>query len=567
MDVVTLSPLAGHMAAINSKYSRLYNNPMFDYLSEMLPQNVKDLFRWCELVYNSMPVIANGIRKLVNYPVTGFSYHDESETIRENTKKLAETIHLRTALLDLGTDRYVYGNGFRSLYFPFKRFLKCSKCKQKTAIEHAKFNIRKNKIEFTCACGNKGPAEIEDELSEDMSGIRIVRWDPKQIELSQNPITGGSTYYYALPKTFVAGVKRGDLTVLRDSPEIFIQAALNNKNVVMGANFFHSKTTTLSGYASGWGISPLMPTLKTFMYVAVLRKASEAIGMEHITPQRILFPQSNGTSDPSVMGSLDRWKREIDNALNKWRLDPNYVMTAPFPTGVTNIGSQGRALAPINEIKDARQEIALALDIPPNIIMGDATMQASAIGLRMLENQLAPTTESLQDFANWVITMINARYGRNYCEAKLVPFKLSDDIMNKQMLMQAMGTAISKSTVLEALNLDPDSERQRLMQDALADNTAQREAQQEVQRREQNAAVQAQADAQAQQTGQIPQYNQQKMIAMAQQQAMQLITVPYEQRKSIMAQLQNEDYIMWALVSKQLEMLHADQKKSGIAPK
>ena len=474
-------------------------------------------------MYHSMPVISNGIRKLVNYPVTSFSFNDESKTVRDETRTLVEQLHLRSALLDFGTDRYVYGNGFRSLYFPFKRFLECSRCHKKIAIK------------------------IADEPSDDLSKIRIVRWDPKQLELLQNPITGATTYYYTLPQSYVRAVRRGDLTVLEDSPEIFVRAALAGKNVVMGNNFFHSKTTTLSGVASGWAISPLMPTLKTYMYVSVLRKASEAIGMEHITPQRILFPQSNETSAPSVMGSMERWKIEVNKALERWRIDPNYVMTAPFPTGVTNIGSQGRSLSPIDEIKDARNEIALALDILPNILMGDATIQASAIGLRILENQLAPVTESLQDFANWVIDMINAQYDRSYCHAKLVPFRLADDVMSKQLLIQTMGQAVSKSTVQEALALDPDNERERLTQEALDDREQQKELEEEIRRREQNTAAQAQEDAMAMASGEMPPHNQQKMMDLAKQYVTQLMSMPYEQRKSALAQLQNESYVMWAV--------------------
>ena len=46
------------------------------------------------------------------------------------------------------------------------------------------------------------------------------------------------------------------------------------------------------------------------------------------------------------------------------------------------------------------------------------------------------------------------------------------------------------------------------------------------------------------------------MIAQAQQLAVQLAQYPYEERRSQLAQLQNEDYVMWALVSKQMESLH-----------
>lgn len=557
MDAPVISPLAGTGLA---GAGGLYGNPHFDYLSGLLPRDIKQLFQWCELVFMSMPNIANGIRKLVNYPVTDFSFEGNAAEPRDATRALVEKLRLKSALMEFGHDWYVYGNVFRSVSFPFHRYLVCRRCRTKTAIEDARFKVRGTRFMLTCGCGHTGPADLEDQPYADLSGIRIVRWDPKLVELSQNPITGATVYYYRLPRSFVAGVQRGDPTMLRDSPRAFVDAALQKRTVQFGANFFHGRTPGLSGFASGWGISPLLPTLKTYMYIAVLRRSSEAIGMEQITPQRVLFPQTNGTSDPALLGSMRRWQEEVGAALARWRLDPNYVMTAPFPTGVVNLGSQGRALIPTEEIKDARMEMALALDIPPGIIMGDANIQNSAVGLRILENQLTPTIESLEGFANWLIETINIHLGRHYCRVKLVPFRLADDIMNKQILMSALGSSVSKTTLQEALNLDPDRERERMKREQIDDHDSQKEVEREIQRQEQNLAAQARAGEES--DGRMPAYNQQKLMAAAQEQAAQLLGVPYEQRKSLLAQLQNEDYVMWALVSKQLEALRQSGREA-----
>jgi len=549
--IPVVSPVSSSGTIINSRYTRLYNNPHFDYLTEMLPRDIKQLFQWCEIVYNSMPVVMNGVKKLINYPLTDFSFKHDSETIRDQTRELAKIIRLKSILLDFGNDYYTYGNVFRSVYLPFKRYLECAVCKNRVAVEHADFKIQQKKVHIKCPnCGTYRISEIVDIPTEDINNIRIVRWDPKQIELSSNPITGSTTYYYQLPKRFRQQVQTCDLTVYKDTPKIFIEAALVGRNIQLGNNFYHAKTPGMSGYATGWGIPPLMATLKGYMYIAVLRRAAEAIGMEHITPQRILFPQGVNTTDPCLASGVDRWQKEITKAMERWRMDPNYVMTAPYPTGITNIGSQGRQLIPTEEIKDARMEMAMALDIPPGIIMGDTNIQNSAVSLRILENQLTPYVEQLTDFSNWVVNQINAHLNKEYCDIELVPFKLADDLLNKQMLMQAMGTAVSRSTLQELFSLDPDKERERMVQDQLTDHDVQKEVEQKIQEQEENAA------AQVQNNDQMPSpYNQQKMIALAQEQAMQLMQVPYEQRKSMLAQLQNEDYVMWALVSKQLEQM------------
>ena len=101
-----ISPVLGRTVYPNNKYSRLYGNPHFDYLSEMLPKNIKDLFRWCEVVYNSMPTVANAIRKLVHYPITDFSFEDQPEKMRDKTKKLLDDLHMKSILMDFNTDFY-----------------------------------------------------------------------------------------------------------------------------------------------------------------------------------------------------------------------------------------------------------------------------------------------------------------------------------------------------------------------------------------------------------------------------------------------------------------------------
>lgn len=562
-SVPVISPTSGVNNVINSRYNRIYNNPHFDYLSEMLPRDIKDMFKWCELVYNGMPVIAQGIRKLINYPITDFSYNTESEVLRKDTKKLLKTIKMKSALLSFGNDWYVYGNAMRSVYFPFVRFLKCAQCGNEVNISEAKFKVANKGFDLHCPkCMTRRRATIVDRESFDISKIVIVCWDPKSIELKHNPITGECSYYYNIPPAIKNGIMTGDVNILKSVPEVFINAVFNKKVVQFKENFMHCKAPTLSGFSTGWGISPILATLKNYSYIAILRKASEAIGLEHITPQRILFPQAT-SNDPSLIGGMERWRTEVSKAIERWRIDPNYVMTAPFPTGVANIGSQGRALTPTEEIKDARNEMALALDIPPSLILGDTNIQNSAVALRIMENQLEPYIEQLTEFANWVIELINAKYSKSYCEIDLVPFRLADDIMNKQLLLQGQGQTVSKKTVQESLNLDPDKERERLIDDALQAAKDQKEIEEKMREEEQNAAASSKAEEMSATDGDIPQYNQQKLIAKANEMAQQFLAIPYEQRKSYLSQLQNEDYVMWALVGKQLEQMRnaADNKE------
>lgn len=558
-----ISPMSNYGVNTQTKFTRLYNNPAFDYMGEMLPKNIKDLFKWCELVYNSAPVIANGIKKLVHYPVTDFTYKTDSEAIRKKTKELVEDkLNLRSHLLNLGIDYYIYGNAFRGLYFPFVRYLKCGVCGQSVNIRHAKYKLTRGKFILDCPNGHKQQAEVIDEDTADESKVKIVTWDPKHMDLTHNSITGETTYYYSLPQDIRSGILNANPTIINSLPKVFLDAFFKMKMVEFGTNFYHLKTPTLSGYATGWGISPLLPTLKPYLYTSILRKASEAIGLEHITPKKILFPQAS-TNDPSVASNLGRWREEITKSLKRWRVDPNYVMMAPYPTGSVDVGSRGRNLMPTQEIKEARNEMALALDVPPEFIFGGTSINNSTVSLRMLENQLGTFVSQITGFCNWTIDMINAKYEKDYCHVELTPFELVDDMVEKQMLMQGVGQTVSPKTMQESFGLDPEEERKKMREHQIKSEKDKRDVQKEISEMDQDIANQTAQEQQAEQEGTIPQYNQQKLLAKAQMLAQKLLAVPYEQRRSYLSQLQNEDYVMYALVSKQMESMDSAQEQQA----
>lgn len=54
MDAPVISPVGGY-GQLGGTRTRLYNNPHFDYLSGMLPQDIKQLFQWCEFISVTMP--------------------------------------------------------------------------------------------------------------------------------------------------------------------------------------------------------------------------------------------------------------------------------------------------------------------------------------------------------------------------------------------------------------------------------------------------------------------------------------------------------------------------------
>lgn len=557
----TISGLPGE--STNSAYPRLYNNSQFDYLSESLPKDIKDMFKWCELVYMNSPNVAHAIRKYVNYPITDFVPESSSAKVKDQTLELLDNIGMREHLLNLGLDYMIYGNAFRNVYFPFLRMFRCNLCgAEHAATSASQMKWISKKMNGICpACKRKVSFTIKDEETGDKDNVVLVHWDPKCVSLLRNQISNKSVYYYSLPEHIRTSVLSCEPVIINSLPEVFINASINGKRVEFGGNFYHFKAPAISGFGSGWGIPFLAQTFKLYLYTSVLRKASESIGLEHITPKNILYPE-RVTNDPTQMTSMLQWRTEMKKALQAWRRDPNFVMLAPYPTGVANIGSQGRNLIPTQEIRYADETMIRALDIPQDLVFNSGNAQLSPVSLRLLENQLVPYTRQITSYVNWVIDMINAKYDSHFCHVSFSKFTLADDVLQKQLLLSASaGSGVSKRTVLEALNLDPDKEEKNMVQDEIAAYRIRKEIEEEQRLLESNLAAQAKEDV-ATAPGSIPSYNQQQMVQSADSYAQQLIAVPYEERKSYLASLQNEDYVMWALVSKRLEALHDAQKKN-----
>jgi hypothetical protein len=543
---------------------QLYNNQFFDYLSEQLPRNIKDMFKWCELVYYNTPLIVNGIRKLVNYPITDLIYDTQLDTVKTHTKNFLEsTLDIKTHLISTGLDYYIYGNSFKSIYFPFDRFLICSKCKNKINIRNASYRMKKVKFILKCpVCKAETPADIEDITNSDLSRIKITTWNVYDIDVVENKITGEKRYFYTIPRDIRNGIFIGDPTILNTIPSIFIDAVRENKKVEFGSNIFHLRTPSLSGFNSPWGVSSLVATLKLYLYIAVLRKSTEAIGMEHIVPQRILYPEAR-TQDPTIGSSMAKWKEQISSAIKLWRRDPNYVMLAPYPTGVVNIGSQGRALMPTAEIKQAEEDMLRSLDIPPEFIMGTTNINNSQVALRMLENQLTPYMSQITNYVNWIVNSVNNKYNGKLCNVSFTNIKFADDIAKLNFMTQlSTSGAVAKSTIQESLGINPIAEREKIIKETVDSKMDEKVIANKINKMELDMSEQAMSEEASNDSDVIPQYNQQKLIAKAQQLAMQFISMPLEQRQSYMAKLQNEDYVMWSLVRAQIE----NMKQSSTGP-
>ena len=245
-----------------------------------------------------------------------------------------------------------------------------------------------------------------------------------------------------------------------------------------------------------------------------MKKAQEAVMLEHLVPLDVLFPASqDANASPYQMVNLKDWKRRIEGEIQKWRWDPSYKPIMPIPLGHQRIGGDGRALMLTQEIRAWSEHIIAGMGVPTEFVFGGLSWSGSSVSLRMLENQLLTYRMMHEHFLQHFLVPSIARYmGWKEVKMHMREFKMADDMQTKQMLMSLNQTSnVSAKTLLSEFGKDALDETKLLEQEM--------GRKLEMQKQQQLAQAQSAGEAQLIQTK--FQIKAQEMQAIAQQKMMQ----------------------------------------------
>lgn len=279
-----------------------YPSPFFDIGHTYLPATVKQMFRWCRYYFLVNPLINATVFKMAEYPVTDVIFDTDRPELKARwTDFLLEQLRYRSFQIEVGLDYFTYGNALVSIFYPFIKMLECRSCGHKKPARESTYRFQNYEFLQVCdSCGHHGPAKVFDHYIRAPRGIRLLRWNPEDVDVRYNDTTGESEYYYEIPTQLKNDITIGKKSTVETVPQLFIDAMRLKKAVVFSPdNIYHFKRPTLSGKDRGWGTPMILPVLKDTFYLQILRKAQEAIALEHIVPLRVLFPQAgSATSDP-----------------------------------------------------------------------------------------------------------------------------------------------------------------------------------------------------------------------------------------------------------------------------
>lgn len=529
-------------------------NPWFTVANQFIPRNLHDVIKWARYITIQSPTTSEVIRKLATYPITDFIIDTKNEQLKEKYKSIVKSFKLKEALQDIGFEFFTIGNVFVSIYFPIQRNLVCPSCKVSYSAKKAEFlKFKQYQFTGTCPhCNYSGAFQRQDSKSLNVDDMNIVKWNPEHIAVNHNPITGEKEYYYKIPNAIKLKIQKGDRLFLNSVPWGFVEAVRYNQDFKFDQNnLFHLQNISSGGTVEGISVPPLLSLFSLVFYQATLRKANEAIAGEYLNPLRVVYPQAQtGNSDPVIAMSIRNFVSNMEDALRRHKRDKNHIVIAPSPVGYSPIGGEGRNLLVSQEIQQAEEAILLSLGVSRELLSGTTNWTSSSVGLRMMENTLTNYIGRIEDFMEWVLERVSTYLGIETVKVTLKPFKLLDDELLKQLLMQLSQTGKSSLTTLfDEFGLDFTKEQDKIKEETVVQAKMQVETQYEV---EQAQFVAAKG------VGDQMNNNEefQTMLDKAQTLAEQLITADDGTRRSFLGKLKVEDYAQWLMVSKIIDEHH-----------
>jgi hypothetical protein len=536
-------PLSGNYAPTSS--------PFFTIANQFLPRNLHDVIRWARYITMQSPVTTEVLRKYSTYPITDFVYDTDNEASKKLYGNLFETMKMKSVLHDVGFEYHSIGNVFLSLYTPIHRELRCKGCDTRFQAKTANF-LKFSKFSFTGECPKchwSGVFERHDRKSMNVADMNIIKWDPLNIAVNNNPITGEFKYYYKVPNDVKRRVQMGDRLFVDSVPWEFIECIRDQQDFEFAKDaIYHLRNISTGQVLNGIAVPPLISLFNLVFYQATLRRANESIATDFMSPMRIIFPQlQSGNSDPAVQMSLKSFVAHMQQNVVRHKQDRNHVVVAPIPIGYQTISGEGKTLLVSAEIEAADRSILLSLGVSEELLSGQTNWTSSTVGLRLLENTLQCYTGQIEGFINWVAGKISGYMGWDEIPISLAPFRLSDDTNFQQMLMAAVTAGkASYTTLFESFGEDYQEELDKISEETVDTATTQIETQLRVEQATFLAAKKL-AD-------NFDKNNDYKTaLGKAQQIAEELINTDESTKRQVLNELKLNDYAMYLLVAKLLQ--------------
>lgn len=456
----------------------------FDPLGFYMPKNLKEIFKYARYFYETNHLVSSVVYKMAEYPITDIIYDTPNKELAEIYRTILEDeIDIKKILIEIGLDYFVYGNAFITTLVPFKRVFKCSKCGQiiepQAKDGRRNWRVYQNKLVMTCPVHHDVPVEIVDIVVK-TNDFKVARWDPMRITIEYSELAQKTKIYYDIPRDEAQKLLT-DPEFLKNVRRPFLDALLEGKRSVLFEDDYilAVQRPSISHEFKGWGLPPILHVMQALFYLQMLRRAQFAIAEDRLLNFRYLYPPSDFVLQNGPFSTnLAIWKEKTEEALAKWRENPNYMPIFPLPIAYGSVGGEGKSLMVFPEIEEVIKEIITGLQVPQELVFGGLTWSGSSISLRIMENHYLNYRRYLTRVINSIVKTISEVKDIPQIDIRFRPFRMADDMQRAQIKLQLSSMdKISNSTLLEEFDIDAETEMRKKIEETKATIASQYELQ------------------------------------------------------------------------------------------
>ncbi len=310
------------------------------------------------------------------------------------------------------------------------------------------------------------------------TGLRVL--PPEQIHMESFPFTD-KRIIELIPdsktKSLVERARQGDtqaVDIVNSYPGDIIDHVLAGVNIPLNTNpmagsFVHYLARKKSSYEPR-GKSILQRCLRVLVYRDKLRQAQTSIASRHMTPIRVVWAEDMNAEQTEEL------REQVDLALQ----DPDFSIIANFQVNWEEMGGgQGNRLLELTSEYDLTdRQLYAGLGVTESLLSGESSYSGDRIHLEVINVRYLLLRELLQDFVdNHLLEPMCRRMGfvesdEDGHEVVITP-RLSFTrlaLRDNQETFDALFNLYTKGsldidTILDLLNIDPDTVKEKLERD------------------------------------------------------------------------------------------------------
>jgi hypothetical protein len=443
--------------------------------SSGFPTQLRSVFDLSAYMYYASPLYRQGTRKVAAYMITDLEFDDSGD--REEQKWLREfmldELRLFDHMLEKGEEWGAFGNSLTWIYFPFDRKLFDSKDHlveyDLSSFSHAEVKFDINRMQYQVpdptTRGQPGKRKrvwlsFRDRVSNDITRIRLMKLDPRRVELHYHQISGRREYYWRLrEENFYQHLREGKLFYVNDTPLPMLRAVQAQGDFLFGPDqVFHLRQPTITGIDNaGWGLPEVIANYRNVHMSLVYQRIDESIGLDHMLPMRVFSPNVSGSSvgEVSMLTNLADWTEDLRRMVSGHRSNPFDMHALPFPVTLQELGGNGKQLAPKDSIAYHDDRLLDGAGFPAQLQRGDLQWQAVPITLRLFENSQQHLMSGFARFVKWVAWHVQQALNMSQLQPKLGRPRLAEDAERRSVIMQLVASGeLPRESLFTLLSID-----------------------------------------------------------------------------------------------------------------